>query len=205
MSTFRNLLLAKSQRSDISYIPHSYLVGDGVAYIDTLSVLDSDTDICVEYVTTVGGSLAIFGVGSYASKNAYELNSFSTITLDFGGLRTPQLPVAAKLRIKGEGLYIDDVFFKNLKNSNFSHTNSFYIFRSRSRRGKAGTKIARFTISKNDVLVRDFIPCELSSNIPASVASDSTAHRRGELGMWDLVNQVFYADASHAGTFSVED
>lgn len=42
-------------------------------------------------------------------------------------------------------------------------------------------------------LIRDFIPCQLIRNILAAEASDNKAHNAGEIGIWDCVNNKFYA------------
>lgn len=62
-----------------------------------------------------------------------------------------------------------------------------------------------FKIREAGVLVKDFVPCTLTENIPAGLAWDNQAHQAGENGMWDKVGMKFHgnANSNNQGSFTV--
>lgn len=53
--------------------------------------------------------------------------------------------------------------------------------------------------------VNSLTPIQLTSDLPAYLASDNLPHAAGECGMWDSISEKFYGNANSSGEFSVEN
>ncbi len=140
-----------------------------------------------------GGTDGVVGdgykdVGRYFEDERYLIDmniSDSMSTLSVNGSQVESLPHASS-RFHGGQI----VFFGWEQNeSAYNHRGDYRLFS------------AEFYNSSGN-LIRRFKPCVLKGAVPAAFSADGLAtHTSGEVGLWDLVTNKFYANASSTGRF----
>lgn len=185
------------------YTQVEYLESTGTQYINTGVNLSNNSNVEINAKLTAtqrdknyylfGSSIEnkryMIAVGSFTNKyladfvsSSYRIeSSFSAFDGKFHTHKATNL-----------SYYIDEILQGSTSSSTFTNTSSAYIFdvRDRGASARLGTqswKIKYCKIWDGNNLIRNFIPCINSSNVA---------------GMYDTVNDVFYANAG-TGTFNV--
>jgi len=181
-----------------AYQEVEYIQSTGTQYIDTGVNASSDLTISVEIIspdlTRQNGIIYSGGVGwqnQYIQGECdsepvfhYGNNYYSNIRFASGGS-------VINFTQDRNKIYIGDSTTPTytFPESTFQTTWHIYLFcynRSGSKGEYGSHKLSKFTISENDVLVRNFVPCYRKS--------DSV------IGLYDLVNNTFYTN-SGSGSF----
>lgn len=152
-------------------------------YIDTGVTLDQDSRVVCKFAK-------ISGVGVYGARETTSANNFSLrgLTADwqfgYGGMVGNDIGVDGEVHIVDQNKNVAsfDGVTKTRTKTTFETPVNAVIGGINAPNGVYGgsNKYWYFQIYKNDVLVRDFIPCKDPS---------------GEIGMYDTLNAVFYDNA----------
>lgn len=160
-----------------------YIESTGTQYIDTGFKPNQDTKVeiygqQVSYnYNSLFGVNPLFVVTSSGGKYAFRYNNttFATSVSSLG---------IAKLVLDKNNAYINDVLVNTFSAGTFQATYNACLFARANAGGgieeKGSSKIYYAKIWDNGTLIRDFIPCYRKSD--------------NEIGMYDLVNNVFYTN-----------
>lgn len=172
-----------------------YIQSTGTQYINTNYKITPETEIIVDGMIIGNGYFVIAGRAGYYMSGIYGNSSTSKICARWRNGASSNLTIATsedigenrhKFKLNKTAFYMDNVNVGNFNSTyNFSATDDIYIFGL----GEASMSIGRLysmTISGNGGLVRKLIPCYRKSD--------------NEIGLYDLINNVFYANAG-TGTF----
>lgn len=205
----RRSLLVQSNKSQLpeGYKQVEYLQTDqyGNAYIDTQYIYDIDSLISCEYLFNIKYTYAIFGIRSPNYKivtigTGYDLyydRSTSTHIADSFGAS-----VSTKYQIWQEP---KKLFIKTLGSQQVRHCNTddnyqndtnanLFIFtdNDNGRKGKRSKslRIYSFSITKNNELVVNLVPCKDDKNVPC---------------FYDTVRKITLYNSSTSGEFTTGD
>ena len=181
------------------YTELEYIESSGAQYIDTgftvsaqnfsglRVVQDCELITGGSYwsVNGISGTGNIFYLGASNTNAIYYGNGASNIAT---GHSYPGGRIVFDLNVQNSSYTFGETILTGLSFSAPSASANFYIFayNTISSRDCHSEKIYNLKIFSDDELVRNFVPCENPS---------------GEIGLYDLVNDVFYQNAG-SGTFS---
>lgn len=173
------------------YTQLDYISSSGTEYIDTGYTINANTDVelCADVTDAQANGASIFG-----SRPTYGSNMFTIFlaqtsvgvnyaTHDFGAIKTD---ITGEVVVKKEGLnfYVNGEVCATATAtcSNISPTAQIFAMHDRGSQGFycSGVKLKYLKITESGVLKRDFIPCINPDN---------------EVGVYDLVNGVFYGNS----------
>ena len=172
-----------------------YIESSGTQYIDTGVAVTSGYNNTIAIVDFSISSLSIVGIGNYNSlfgiNSSLQLGWLSDGKFtDGSSYSNTTFSINNRYTYKGDynngKSYIDDVYQIT---RTLSGSGNIYLFMSKdssTTRFLSNGKIFLSKIYQNDVLVRNFIPCYRKSD--------------SEIGMYDVVNGVFYTNQG-SGTF----
>jgi hypothetical protein len=172
-----------------------YIQSTGTQYINTNYKITLNTEFVVDGMIIGGEYFAIAGKYGYYISGIFGHGSTLKICARWRNGSSSNITVTTSedvgenrhtFKINKTAFYMDNVNVGNFNSTyNFSATDDIYIFGL----GEASMSVGRLysmTISDNGVLVRKLIPCYRKSD--------------NEIGLYDLINNVFYANAG-TGTF----
>lgn len=175
------------------YTQVDYIASDGNQYIDTGVNADINLDIKYEAENNVGNIImgAIYDNGnqSYIRYHAGVNNDkFSFFILQNGTLATVSSDTNVKhsfyIQAKNRKVFVDETSFDLSANTGTDTNLNFWLFgrnsNSSNLENRAAFKMYSCKMYYNNVLVRDFIPCYRNND--------------NEVGLYDLVNDVFYTN-----------
>lgn len=176
------------------YTPLEYIESPGNAYINTLCANSNKATVDCKFVIGTPNNNYIFGSRQNSSSWMYN-GLYSNNTLEYNwatGLSfTASNTIEMTQSVGGPYTSIDvNGTLKNTSTGTTADTNNIFIFacnNSSVRYYTGKTKCYYFKIKKDNVLVRDFIPCKRDS--------DSIS------GLYDLIENKFYA-SSGASNFT---
>ena len=200
MSNFRRrLMMALNKKENFDDFQEvEYIGSTGYQYIDTEIKPTNLTKVEISFMQS---SQTGYLYGSRTSSSSNDAHAFilhyGSIYPQFDGQQSKVSSSYNKTGIKyilknsQDGAYINDDLTKSYTESSFSSDYSMYLFalnqsnsvESRTLKGR----IYYCKIFEDGILVRRFVPCYRKSN--------------GEIGMYDLVNNVFYTNKG-SGTFT---
>ena len=200
MSNFRRrLMMALNKKENFDDFQEvEYLESTGTQYIDTGIKPTNLTKVEIAFMYNSSNGYVYGSRTSSSSNDAHAFIVFySSIYPQFDeqqkGVVSSYNKTGIKYILKNskDGVYIDDELVKSYTESTFSSDYSMFLFamnqsnsvESRTFKGK----IYYCKIYEDGILVRRLVPCYRKSN--------------GEIGMYDLVNNVFYKN-KWSGTFS---
>ena len=113
------------------------------------------------------------------------------------------------IQIYNNGILGNKVYFGySVEDGSFANICSYsLLIFDRSSKGvpqkETATDIALYElgIKYKSNIVHIFKACQLTSNIPANLASDNKAHSAGEFGMYDEITGLFFGNANSTGYF----
>ena len=175
------------------YTQVDYIASDGNQYIDTGVNADINLDIKYEAENNVGNIImgAIYDNGnqSYIRYHVGVNNDkFSFFILQNGTLATVSSDTNVKhsfyIQAKNRKVFVDETSFDLPANTGTDTNLNFWLFgrnsNSSNLKNRAAFKMYSCKMYYNNVLVRDFIPCYRNND--------------NEVGLYDLVNNVFYTN-----------
>lgn len=171
------------------YTQVEYIESNGTQYIDTGYQITSTTDIEIK-ARSGGSATQVFGIE--ANNIGYILTAGHWRIFSTSGYRNVNYLDIHEFKTVGSKVYLKDgtlVVDCEATPVNIPNYNLYLFARNVSGTINYGTnaKIYYFRIYNNNVLVRDFIPCYRNSD--------------NEIGMYDLVNDVFYTNQG-TGSFT---
>lgn len=191
-------VLKRVARVPDEYQEVEYIQTTGTQYIDlTYSYVINDEIEC-DFImdNTTGAIQGVFGNGNagFIGTSLY-IDTSTKLSVTVGGILGQQfykwatpLTTGQKYRVKiaGDALYVNGSVVLNVANTLSNGTQSdFSIFRRWGTNSLVG-KIYKMSIKRGGIYIFDFIPCYRKSD--------------NVIGMYDLVNSVFYTN-SGTGTF----
>ena len=191
-------VLKKVARVPDEYQEVEYIQTTGTQYIDlTYSYVINDEIEC-DFImdNTTGAIQGVFGNGNagFIGTSLY-IDTSTKLSVTVGGILGQQfykwatpLTTGQKYRVKiaGDALYVNGSVVLTVANTLSNGTQSdFSIFRRWGTNSLVG-KIYKMSIKRGGIYIFDFIPCYRKSD--------------NVIGMYDLVNSVFYTN-SGTGTF----
>ncbi len=175
------------------YTQIAYLQSTGSQYIDTGVQGDSDVRVTADFEITAFGSgtTFIFGAqGTDSVRYTLGMTSAGAFRSDFGSAMTSGSAASLNTRYAADkNGNVCTVGGQTLTSAaaTFTGTTNIYLFgRSYSSISYSQIKMYRCKMYKGGTLIRDFVPARNSA---------------GTLGLYDLVNDVFYTNAG-TGTFT---
>lgn len=189
-----------------------YIEASGTQYIDTGYTASLNTDIEIEFAFTSLGESNINVFGSRTG--AYENDNIEVLYASISGVRQLVADFGNAQNYRTNGVISADTIYKVICNKNqrtiydgnriiaqstrantsaFTGTYNLYLFATNNGVSTALNLDGRFyncKIRENNTLVRELIPCYRKSD--------------NEIGMYDVVNDVFYTNAG-TGTFTKGD
>ena len=199
MSNFRRRLMMsiKKKENFDDFQEVDYIESTGTQYIDTEIKPTNLTKVEIAFMQY---SQTGYLYGSRTSSSSNDAHAFIlqyNVFPQFDGQQSSVSSNYNKTEIKyilknsQDGAYINDDLIKSYTESSFSSDYSMFLFalnqsnsvESRTLKGR----IYYCKIFEDGILVRRFVPCYRKSN--------------GEIGMYDLVNNVFYTNKG-SGTFT---
>ena len=106
--------------------------------------------------------------------------------------------------LRGDYYEIDGIGYDVAPNRiPLDYKGSLYLFDNRLAQ-MIQVKMRDINVVYRDINI-SLTPIQLTSSIPAYLASDNLPHSAGECGMWDSVSEKFYGNANTSGKFSVEN
>jgi len=174
-----------------------YIESSGTQYIDTGFIPNQDTRVVIsaKFNTQPNSDAAIFGIRNSNTMQfwCYWRNSEAKYAFRFGSSSTNNLVAATSTEQNtidaNKNVLTIGANSATAAAATFTATYSMYLFavnNAGSMQYPASVKIYSCQIYNNETLVRDFVPCENES---------------GEVGMYDKLNNVFYANAG-TGVFT---
>ena len=209
--TFKAVNLAEG----VDYEVYDWLVGDGSAYIDTLTALsDSDT---VEMKIT-GGTIPsasqayklIFGNNT----NSYNYNAWVLFVGSLIAIRPTKTSSADEYRFQistSQELTISQSTTSITVNGTevWSGTSAYTETADKCTLFAAGTNVSHCYDGKVAYLkISDklnLIPCKLLKSLSSKYDANGISRNAGECGMYDTVNDKFYGNVASSGSFTVSD
>ena len=204
-------LLGNKKILPADYTQVGYIESTGTQYIDSGVKLGLNDGFDIKFLTTnnpqtTGIYGAIFGGRSGSGNKEYQLTTFDTASLGRGGtLRWGSNSVGACVNAKITTNIIQKCSLKNkiykapdnteseiTVNSEDSVYNTYIFGLNNSgvfTQSGNGCRIYYLKLYNGDTLIRDFIPCIRNAD--------------NEVGMYDLVNNVFYTNQG-TGEFTYE-
>ena len=195
---YLNKPLKRASKLPYGYTELEHIRSTGTQYIDTNFIPNQDTRIKVKIITrdkNVLGNKAIFGSRASATNRHYgvtigSLNPMvwwtgygtSNINTNIAVLRDTLYEIEKNRNVT----ILNDSVLSTSPSQTFTCPGNLYLFCMNQGGPTFYSNIELYSckVWDNDVLIRNFIPCRNPSN---------------EIGMYDLVNNVFY---SNAGTGS---
>lgn len=193
------LLLSSGRRLPSAYQEVEYIESTGEQYIDTGFVPNSNSRMVADYKATrlIRSTHAVAGVRSDSSVNCFGFGGRSSGYF-YASYANEQTPAQIFLEdtnrhlvdLNRNLLLFDGNVVHTFANETFVSMGSIYIFRwhepSSTISYGAEARIYSIRLYSNYILVRDFVPCYRKAD--------------GEIGLYDLVNNVFYTNQG-TGTF----
>lgn len=191
-NTQQDSTILPSEYQQVEYIQNS----SGV-YINTNFIPKQNTNAELKAEMLYSGTRYLFGVSS--STNRYMIAQQSTGSRLIADLYSSTYRVDSgivgyetgvhTIKVQNKSMYIDGVLKGTSSCPDFTCEYPAYLFAANngSSAQVSGQKIYYFKMWDNITLVRDMIPCYRKSD--------------NEIGMYDLVNNVFYTNAG-TGTFT---
>ena len=182
-----------------------YIESTGTQYIDTGVAPTNKTNIKLDIefisgesnkwipliaertkVSAYSGYSAMFGIWINSNTKEIALNYAGTDTAGITGTNGDGRHIYSNTENK---FYLDNTLIKTLSTSSFTSTINLYVFAlnelfigsTKIETRNCTAKLYELKIYDDNILIRDFVPCYRKSD--------------NEIGMYDLVNNVFYTNA----------
>lgn len=189
---YANAGTGEFQRGPLRTVPKiyqrvEYIQNTGQQHIDTLvNGNNVNLKICTEYEPTNSGQMAIFSARTSDSNGI----SFWTDGYCHFGNSSKRVPGVSstgkhKVELSKNGLYLDGTKLNFTTGTSMANAN-LILFRVLNDNRVFLGKIYSTKVYDNNILIRDLVPCYRKSD--------------NVIGMFDLVNNVFYMNAG-SGTF----
>lgn len=174
------------------YTQVDYIESNGTQYIDTGYIITNTPKIETDILITDSNNRDIFGMSS-KTDNVLILNcennnfytrygTYTSKTINVSDLISTWMHISYS-----EKIYINNELKTTFTSYSFStNTDTFKICKARAGVANSSAKYKYLKLYDNNVLVRDFIPCYRNSD--------------NEVGLYDLVNGVFYTDNASSAT-----
>ena len=164
-----------------------YIESTGTQYIDSGVNLVDSIDIGFQYTSEYSKEASLFGSRETGTNYRFGLTPFSNSFLGMMGTNIFQLQSydtsyhTLQMKASG-GCYFDDTSFPNITLEGELSNINLYLFAEKNSGSIVTSKAKIFycKLWKENVLVRDFIPCRRNSD--------------SQLGLYDLVNDEFYTN-----------
>ena len=189
-----------------------YIESTGTQYIDTGVAPTNKTNIKLDIefisgesdkwipliaertkVSDYSGFSAMFGIWINSNTKEIALNYVDTDTAGITGTNGDGRHIYSNTENK---FYLDNTLIKTLSTSSFTSTINLYVFAlnesivssTNIETRNCTAKLYELKIYDDNILIRDFVPCYRKSD--------------NEIGLYDLVNNVFYTNAG-TGVFTM--
>ena len=174
-----------------------YIESSGLEYIDTGVIPTNNTEVDADFsVVNFNSNVVNYMFGNYETGKLFALyrntsDIFGVMFSNYDNFSSYQIQLNTryKAKLNSTGAYINGSSIKDFATlPDFTATNSLYIFKGNgSSRPPAILKLYGFTIKESNKVIRKLIPCYRVSDT--------------EIGLYDLVNGVFYTNAG-TGAFT---
>lgn len=184
------------------YTQLEYIRATGTQYIDT-GVAYDDTSIEVNFIGTIETNSTLFGIRrSGRISNTFKVSSVnnkirvSKYSEDYDTDLSMSSSIIYNFILNNNDFIVDGTTLYSFSTSAYTTNFNLYLFAedvistdgsSSTAEAKAASKCYACKIYKNNVLIRNFVPCKNSSNVA---------------GLYDIVNNTFYTNQG-TGSFTV--
>lgn len=180
------------------YTQVEYIESSGTQYIDTNFIPDNNTSYNIDIELKTLNSLQYFISSHSTNRNNIYMNASSYASAGYGSSykvtsESLQLNTKYNFSLNKNSFYMNNNLLWEFSEETFTNTANCILFAHNTNgtiNNFSAIKLYSCKIYDNNILIRDFIPCYRNSD--------------SEIGLYDLVNNVFYEN-SGTGNFNYED